>query len=533
MQRLRQQISRRTALVTIAAAGFVTAAGREIHLLSADPVGQEECHPRPRQESNLTATPPAMISADLPWLQEGGYINDASCLNRTPIDGIVQVRTEADIAQALQFARDQGRKVALAGMRQSMGGQAFAPNALVLDLRAFNAISLDAAAMTITVQSGATWHAIQQILHPTYAVKAMQATAIFTVGGSIAVNAHGLDHRAGAIARTIQSMRLMLTDGSIRTLSPTENSELFWLVIGGYGLFGIILEATLAITKNVIYQTGRRVFHYSRFPAIFADELAPNPGLGMMEAHLSTAPQSLLHEAILYTYEQREVPDAVIPPLQELSRTKWRRFVLNFSKQGSIPMRLQWSAEKHLEPFVASCSVVSRNQALGLEGACLVARNQLMHDTATYLQNNLKGETDILHEYFVPRAHFVPFVDGLREVVVADELKLLKAAVRVVYREDNFLSYAPEDAFSLALYINQKSDAAGHAQMARATHKLIDLCTRLGGRFFLPYQLHYTAAQLEQAYPQIRLFFAAKRQYDPDLLLTNSWYAKYSPSLAG
>ena len=165
--------------------------------------------------------------------------------------------------------------------------------------------------------------------------------------------------------------------------------------------------------------------------------------------------------------------------------------------------------------------------------ACLVSRNQPMHDSVTYLQNNLKGETDILHEYFVPRAQFVTFVDGLREIVVADEVNLLNASVRVVYREDNFLSYAPEDAFSLVLYINQKMDEAGNAKMARVTGKLIDLCTQLGGRFFLPYQLHYTPAQLEQAYPQIRAFFAAKRQYDPDLLLTNTWFEKYSPSFAG
>lgn len=535
MQRLRQQISRRTALVTIAAAGLVTAAGREVHLLSGDPVGQEECYPRPPSESNLTAAmpPPASTPDDLPWLQEGGYINDASCLNRTPIDGIVQVRTEDDIANALQFARANGRKVAVAGVRHSMGGQAFYQDAVILDLRAFNAIHLDADAMTITVQSGATWHDIQNLLHPRFAVKAMQSTDIFTVGGSIAVNAHGMDHRAGAVARTIRTMRLMLSDGSIRTLTPTENPELFWLVIGGYGLFGIILEATLEITQNVVYETGRRVFHYSRFPEIFANELAPNPGLGLMYAHLSTAPQSLLHEVLLYTYTQRDVPDAEIPPLGEVSGTKLRRFVLNFSKQGSIPLRIKWYAEKNIEPMMETCSVVSRNQAMAEGEACLVSRNQPMHDSVTYLQNNLKGETDILHEYFVPRAQFVPFVDGLRAVVVADEVKLLNASVRVVYREDNFLSYAPEDAFALALYINQQTDEAGKAKMARVTGKLIDLCTQLGGRFFLPYQLHYTAAQLEQAYPQIRLFFAAKRQYDPDLLLTNTWYTKYSPSLAG
>ena len=64
-------------------------------------------------------------------------------------------------------------------------------------------------------------------------------------------------------------------------------------------------------------------------------------------------------------------------------------------------------------------------------------------------------------------------------------------------------------------------------KMARVTGKLIDLCTSVGGRFFLPYQLHYTAAQLEAAYPEIRAFFAAKEQYDPAGTLTNTWYEKY------
>ena len=78
----------------------------------------------------------------------------------------------------------------------------------------------------------------------------MQSTDIFTVGGSIAVNAHGMDHRAGSVARTIRAMRVMLPDGTIQTASPTENTELFHLVIGGYGLFGIVLNATLEITHQ-------------------------------------------------------------------------------------------------------------------------------------------------------------------------------------------------------------------------------------------------------------------------------------------
>jgi hypothetical protein len=48
------------------------------------------------------------------------------------------------------------------------------------------------------------------------------------------------------------------------------------------------------------------------------------------------------------------------------------------------------------------------------------------------------------------------------------------------------------------------------------------------GRFFLPYQLHYSKEQLQQSYPQISDFFAAKRKYDPGELFTNTFYQKYA-----
>jgi hypothetical protein len=95
------------------------------------------------------------------------------------------------VRNALQFARESRVKVSIAGVRHSMGGHAFARNAIVLDMTRFNRMSLDAEQRVLTVQAGATWHDIQTYLHPRFAVKAMQSTDIFTVGGSISVNAHG------------------------------------------------------------------------------------------------------------------------------------------------------------------------------------------------------------------------------------------------------------------------------------------------------------------------------------------------------
>lgn len=536
MKTTRMFASARLALIALIATVTIFFTGRKVQELSAEPLGEKDCPPlnaaedaaEDAAEGAAANTIQVELPAEdaLPWAQRGGTINDASCLNRTLIHGMVGVTREADVAEALDFARENGLKVSVAGVRHSMGGQAFYRDAVVLDMRGFNAMTLDEAARTITVQSGATWHDIQNFLHPRFAVKAMQSTDIFTVGGSVSVNAHGMDHHAGALGNTIRAMRIMLADGSIQTVSRTENPELFELVVGGYGLFGVILEVELEITENVVYESGRQVVDYREFPALFAQELAPDPGLGLFYGHLSTAPQSLLEEMILYTYHETDAGDAEIPPLGEVSSTGLRRFVLNFSKLGPLPMRMKWFAEKRIEPLIESCSI-DRNAALGEGEACLVSRNEPMHDSVRYLQNRLKNDTDILHEYFIPREQFVPFIDGLRQIVTEHDVSLLNASVRVVHREENVLNYAPVDMFSVVLYINQQTTDAANEKMRTVTGEMIDLALGVDGTFFLPYQLYFTPQQLRRAYPNIDEFFAAKERYDPEHLLTNTFYERY------
>ena len=109
-----------------------------------------------------------------------------------------------------------------------MGGQTFSSGGLVLDLRNFNRITLDQPHKTINVQSGARWWQIQKLLDQRgLAVKSMQSINIFSVGGTLSVNAHGIDPSPGPIAPSVRSMRIMLADGRVVRASSTENRELF------------------------------------------------------------------------------------------------------------------------------------------------------------------------------------------------------------------------------------------------------------------------------------------------------------------
>jgi FAD/FMN-containing dehydrogenase len=101
--------------------------------------------------------------------------------------------------------------------------------------------------------------------------------------------------------------------------------------------------------------------------------------------------------------------------------------------------------------------------------------------------------------------------------------------VLVVPLKENVLTYAPTDMFAIVLYVNQPTTPEGNDQMAKQTRETVDLAISLNGTFFLPYQPYYTPEQLRRAYPQIDAFFAAKRRFDPQTLLTNTFYERYAP----
>src|ERR1043166_8194961 len=183
-----------------------------------------------------------------------------------------------------------------------------------------------------------------------------------------------MDHQAGALAKSIKAMKVMLADGTLKTASPTENKELFDLVVGGYGLFGVIVEAVLDIADNLVDQTGRRVLDYKEFPALFAGEIEQDRNIGLMYGHLSTAPSSFLKEMLLYTYTKVDGSDFNRKPLGEVSGVKLRRLTVNLSKQGPPFQEMKWFSEKHIEHRMENCTV-PRAQAIGSAEACLVSRN--------------------------------------------------------------------------------------------------------------------------------------------------------------
>lgn len=457
--------------------------------------------------------------------QKGGMINDASCLNKTAVYGVVKVTTAEDIKNALQYAKENNLKVTGAGQRHSMGGQSFARGALVLDMRGFNQMKLDKEHKTINVETGVTWAKVQELLDKEgLSVKAMQSINIFTVGGTLSVNAHGVAHDPGQVAPTVKQMRIMTADGNIVTASPIQNQELFSHALGGYGLFGVILDVDLEVVQNEVYTWETTYMDYKDFTDFYKKNIEHNDNLGLMYARISVSPTSYLTQTAVHTFEKTDWSKP-IPELKPASLTWFSRLVINFSKTGDFGKWVRWMLEKNLEPRFHSC--VTRNEAMSQNEVCDVSRNQEMYDRMGYLKNKLQ-DADILQEYFIPQEKMADFIDGLRSTVKKNDANLLNVTIRIVHKDTvTALPYAKGDRFAFVLYFNQKLNEKESKILQKTTTDLIDVAESLGGTYYLPYQLYYSQEQLHKAYPEVDDFFATKKKYDPTEIFMNKWYEKY------
>jgi decaprenylphospho-beta-D-ribofuranose 2-oxidase len=277
-----------------------------------------------------------------------------------------------------------------------MGGQTLYPEAISIDMLQFNKIlSLDIENNILVVQSGTTWRDIQEFLNPYgLAVLTMQGPNVFTVGGSMSVNAHGWDMRHGPVAASIEWFRILMADGSIKHCSRTEDPEIFHLVLGGYGLFGVILEVGLNVTDNAAYIAAISHMDFTDLPAYFDRQIRTHPQVELAEADLSVASSSLLREAIAVAYERQIGDTRRTDPLEESSHISRDRYFSDLSRDYGWGKTLRWFLQGKLEyPGAGEVRI----------------RNNIFRSPIERIQYYSAKDTDILQEYFVPPQNFAPF----------------------------------------------------------------------------------------------------------------------------
>jgi FAD/FMN-containing dehydrogenase len=447
---------------------------------------------------------------------------DVARLDPAQVARVDDAREIEQLQAVLKDARERGLEVSISGSRHSQGGHTYRPGGVVLNMRTFNRIrDIDTVGRRITVESGATWDEVQRAIAPRgLAIQVMQSSNIFTVGGTLSANAHGRDVDVMQVVDVVERFGLLLADGSVVEVSRTENPELFSLVIGGYGLYGVILDVTLRVTRDEPYEQLAESVDYTEFPAWFARAAQGDSDVVLMLARpsIDPDPDKFLREVVVATWRRVRDGRTAGFELTEEEHVLRDRFFFGLSRRFDWAKSFRWWLQKKVELGAGATRVVSRNNSMRPPLAPL-----------ELLDYRSGKDTDIIQEYYVPVESFVPFMDRFRAILLEGDMNVLSSTVRYVKANATpTLAYAPDkDVFAIIQMSNVGFSEEEQARAADVTRRLVDAAIEFGGTYYLTYQLYPTPEQLHRAYPNAGRAFERNRFYDPGELFSSQFYERY------
>jgi FAD/FMN-containing dehydrogenase len=435
-------------------------------------------------------------------------VNDVhSGLNDTAVHEIVAVDSVEAVRAALERARASGRPASIAGGWHAMGGQQFCTGGVLLDTRPLSRVLLlDDERGLVEVEAGIQWPALVDALSDTpWAIRQKQTGADdLCIGGAISANAHGRGLAYGPFVGDVERLTLVRPDGEVVSCSRDENEELFRLVCGGYGLFGVITSATLRLDRRRKVERVVNLAHAAELEASFAERIASGYLYGDFQFEIDPASPGFLQHGVLSCY--RPVPDDT--PLggdAKLSPEDWDAL-----------LRLAHTDKARAFELYAAHYLSTSGQVY------LSDRHQL----ATYVPGyHWEGSSELIGELFIPRPLLADFLAAAARDLRALGADVVYGTVRLIERdEESFLAWARESWACVVLNLHAEHTPAGIVGATRAFRRLTDLALARGGSFYLTYHRWATPAQLLTAYPQLPAFLDAKLEHDPGELLQSDWY---------
>ena len=293
------------------------------------------------------------------------------------------------------------------------------------------------------------------------ALKAMQSDNIFTVGGSLAANAHGRDIRFPMLVQSVLSFRVLLADGSVRLASRNENPGLFRNAIGGYGLFGVILDVDLELVENCLNHS-LAVIPLNALVGYLEREVLKDPRIELFLARPSISPHCLLDDTIVSVWRRTDEVVEGAPPLDHERHVARDRFLFGLSRHYEWGKALRWHVRN-------SWPETARERYLCQDNAMRPPVSSVR-----MLEHNSSKDADVIPEFFIPIPRFMGFMDGMRKLLQAEDANLLGVTLRYVKANDETtLSYVQkEDSFAVILYFNEARSTQGRAKGDRLINRM-------------------------------------------------------------
>lgn len=432
--------------------------------------------------------------------------------------------TDEAIYPIIETAKLNQKKIIGRGAGQSYSDQALNDGNIIVNMTKMNRIlQWNKTSGLLRVQAGATYEGIiSHCVEDGWIPAVIPGTRYVTMGGALANNVHGKNSYArGNFGEWVQEFKIILASGEHRTCSKKNNSDLFFAVIGGAGLFGIVTEMTLQLTRissahlsvirvtapslNELLNELDKMSEESDFAVAQVDCFPQKAGLGRGTIHNGSFIQGGLNAGDIKNMRN------ISPKMFGVIPKKWipaagKYFLNDYTMQWIS--RLKYYFDKKTS---------SKNPF----------REDIFH--FTFLLDQVPDWKKMFRHGFFEYEPLIP-----KEKARAVILQLISlthkygmpaylSAIKIHRRDDFLISYSME-GYSFAMDIPRRPKEK--EKQNKLFREMNEIVLKAGGIIYLAKDANLNADEFRQMYRNNGKFQALKKKYDPDELFQSDMYRR-------
>ena len=188
-------------------------------------------------------------------------------------------RDVAEVIAAVEYARERGLRVAPQATGHNAGAHASLEDALLVDVRRLQEVSIDPHTQRVRVGAGVKWERVvpelsEQGLAALHGSSPDVGIAGYSLGGGMG----WLARKHGLQANSVTALEVVTADGGHRRVDATHDPELFWALRGGNGNYGVVTAVEFRVYPVEDLYAGAMFFPFERMGEVLHafTELAPD-----------------------------------------------------------------------------------------------------------------------------------------------------------------------------------------------------------------------------------------------------------------
>src|SRR5690349_4201781 len=170
-----------------------------------------------------------------------------------------------DVAAAVAHAADAGLRVAPQATGHNAGPYGSLEDALMVDVRGLQEISIDADARRVRVGAGVKWERVVPSLSE-LGLAALHGSSpdVGIAGYSLGGGMGWLARKHGLQANSVTALEVVTADGEARRVDAEHDVDLFWALRGGNGNFGVVTAIEFEVYPLEQVYAGAMFFPFER-----------------------------------------------------------------------------------------------------------------------------------------------------------------------------------------------------------------------------------------------------------------------------